>query len=368
MNSNLIQVVQHLKPGGIETLALELDKLNTDQIGQHYILSLEGNKADALKKWPRLQEVASRLIFMDKAPGFKPGLIVQLARLFRELKIATVHSHHIGPLLYAGAAARLARVPHLIHTEHDAWYLSNKATCRLQKRLLSLLKPKVVADAKRVALDISTYLNCPAPAVILNGIDTEKFIIGNQVMARAKFNLPYAQFLIGSSGRLEPEKGHQYLIQAMMLLPKQVHLVIAGHGSQYLALKQLSDKLGLTERVTFLGRVDDMVSFYQGLNVFCQPSLKEGMPLAPLEAQACGVPAVVTATGGSREALCPISGRIVQKGNPPALASALLEAMFSETDATIPRRFVTEHADIRSTVAAYQALVNPSKLAMGEAS
>lgn len=356
---NSIQVVQHLKPGGIETLALELDKLSPSK-GNRYILSLEGERQHALNTWPRLQPVANRLIFMNKQPGLRLGLIWQLAQLFRQLNISTVHSHHIGPLFYAGAAARLARVSHLIHTEHDAWYLREMKNRRLQKRLCKLLQPKIIADAKRVALDVASYLKCPPPQVILNGIDSQYFKPGNSVLARAKFNLPYTKYIIGSGGRLAPEKGHKYLIQALPLLPKQTHLVIAGHGSEFVPLNELVTKLGLSDQVTFLGRVDDMVSFYQSLDVFCLPSLNEGMPLAPLEAQACGVPAVVTATGASREALCPISGRIVQKANPQALAAALLEAMLSETQASIPRRFVTDHADIRRTIAAYQALTHVS--------
>ncbi|MFO6424522.1 glycosyltransferase [Motilimonas sp. KMU-193] len=356
---NSIQVVQHLKPGGIETLALELDKLNTST-GKRYILSLEGVHHEALSAWPRLQPVANRLIFMNKKPGLRIGLIWQLAQLFRELNINTVHSHHIGPLLYAGAAARLAGVSHLIHTEHDAWYLREVKNRRLQKHLCKLLQPKVIADAKRVALDFASYLKCPPPQVILNGIDSQRFKPGNPVLARAKFNLPYTKCIIGCSGRLVPEKGHKYLIQALPLLPKQTHLVIAGHGSEFVSLNELVTKLGLSQQVTFLGRVDDMVSFYQSLDVFCLPSLNEGMPLAPLEAQACGVPAVVTATGASREALCPISGRIVQRANPQALAGALLETMLNDTPASIPRRFVTQFADIRRTVAAYQALTQTS--------
>ncbi|MCV5754523.1 glycosyltransferase, partial [Escherichia coli] len=82
------------------------------------------------------------------------------------------------------------------------------------------------------------------------------------------------------------------LIEAFSHLESHTHLAIAGDGSQREQLEHLVRTLKLEQRVTFLGLVDDMPSFYQSLDLFCLPSLQEGFPLSTLEAQACDIPCV----------------------------------------------------------------------------
>jgi glycosyltransferase involved in cell wall biosynthesis len=358
----VIQVVQHLQPGGIETLVLELIRFKA-QGERHYIVSLEGSKHEALAHWPRLKSVADNLVFMEKQPGKDYGLLVRLVRLFKALNADVVHTHHIGPLLYAGLAARLGGHARLIHTEHDAWHLADSWRCKLQRFAMRAVRPVMVADAQSVAKGMRTYLRTSADAIIPNGIDTQKFLPGCQRMARQQLGLPRSATLVGCSGRLEWEKGHRYLIEALAMMPASVHLAIAGQGSRLGDLTQQVKQLGLERRVHFLGSVDDMPLFYQSLDLFCQPSLKEGMPLSPLEAQACGVPTVVTATGGSRESLCLDTGKIVRRRDARGLATGLKElfnraayAPFVQKKLGSPREFVERQGDIRRTAAAYARL------------
>jgi glycosyltransferase involved in cell wall biosynthesis len=79
------------------------------------------------------------------------------------------------------------------------------------------------------------------------------------------------------------------------------------------------------------------------------------MPLSPLEAQACGIPVVVTDVGGSREAVCPDTGALVPAADAAALAAALGLALARDRPGD-PRRFVLDHGDARAMVAAYGAL------------
>ncbi len=351
----IIEVIQHLKPGGIESLVLDLNRL-ISQTNQTYIVCLEGTYDESITYWPQLSAIKDRLIFIDKPAKFDSTLFFKLAVLFKQLKATAIHTHHIGPLFYAGVAARMAMISHLIHTEHDSWYLRDEHQCSIQKKLYFWLKPTVVADAHSVSNDIEKYLHYSNSTIIHNGIDTCKFDLGDQQLAREKFDLPNNCFIVGSSGRLEPEKGHEILIDAMTRLPKHIVLVIAGFGSQYLKLKQKIFELELHNQVQLLGRVQDMPSFYHAIDLFCLPSLEEGMPLAPLEAQACGIPVVLTTAGGSQEALCPTTGTIVPKGNCRALANSILDASMSSKKAAPSRQFILDNADIYQTVNAYLSL------------
>ncbi len=350
----VIQVVQHLRIGGIESMALDLMRF-TGSNDRTVIVSLEGNFKSAVSEWQRLKPYANRLIFLNKKPGLQLSLLYKLKGLFKKLNPDVIHTHHIGPLLYGGLAARLSGVKQLIHTEHDAWHLANPHRRNLQRTIIQLTHPTLVADAKAVAKSMERHLKASDITVIPNGIDAERFCPGNKTASRQQLRLPSSVKIIGCSGRLEKVKGHEILIDALSNLPENVHLAIAGSGSLKEILYQQAEKLGLTTRVYFLGQLDDMPRFYQALDVFCLPSLKEGLPLAPLEAQACNIPAIVTDVGGAHEALCPDTGILVPAHNSHALTKGLRKLLISKSHHS-PRDFVQQQADVRTMAKTYASL------------
>ncbi len=355
--TTVVQVVQHLIPGGIETMALDLTAFAEDH-EKTIIISLEGDRKSAISNWPRLQPVAHKLIFMDKQPGLTPLLILRLSRLFKQLGVDVVHTHHIGPLLYAGVAARLAGIKCLIHTEHDAWHLNDPWRCKLQRWVNRLTRPLLVADAESVATSMRNFLKLKQIRIIRNGIDTERFKPGDQSKARQRLGLPQDVQLIGCSGRLEAVKGQNILIYALAQLSQTVHLALAGTGSTEAELLHLAKILNLGERVHFLGRIDEMPGFYQALDIFCLPSLNEGMPLSPLEAQACNIPTAVTDVGGSGETLCPRSGELIPAEDADAMASTLRKMLQPRLPKSHPdpRSFVQHQGDVRHMARAYANL------------
>ena len=326
------------------------------------IISLEGSYHEALRHWPRLKRYNSRVIFLNKQPGIKPFLVLRLSRLLKRIGADAVHTHHLGPLLYAGLAARLAGIKHLVHTEHDAWHLNNPRHRQLQKAIIRLTQPLLVADAHIVASAMCRQLDIGKVEVVTNGIDTEYFKPGQKSLARKALALPQDVALIGCSGRLETVKGHRFLFQALGDLPQDVHLALAGEGSMRQQLLGLAGELGLSQRIHFLGRVDYMPRFYQALDVFCLPSINEGMPLSPLEAQACDVPTLVTDVGAASETLCPNTGVLIPAKDVDALSQNLMRVLNTHLKASnpstqpSPRAFVKNHCDVRLMAQAYYQL------------
>lgn len=353
----VIQVVQHMRPGGIETMALDLATF-CKKHEQTFIVSLEGDHQTAISEWPRLKPYAKQLIFLNKKHGWQPLLIFKLIRLIKKLNVNVVHTHHIGPLIYAGIAARAANVNCLIHTEHDAWHLNDARRCSLQRKIIRLTHPVLVADAETVAEAIQAKLHQQNIHIVHNGIDTERFIPGDQYHARKQLGLPQDTPLVGCSGRMEHVKGQSLLLDALTKMPNNTHLAFAGSGSIESELRDKSILLGLHKRVHFLGRVDDMPSFYQALDVFCLPSLNEGFPLSPLEAQACSIVTVVTHVGGSHETLCPYSGKLIPSGDVQTMANTLTDILNNPSlDIHVtPRHFVKLQGDVRSMARAYSKL------------
>ncbi|USD67789.1 glycosyltransferase [Vibrio sp. SCSIO 43136] len=351
----IVHVVQRLAPGGLECMVLDL-LAQSPSNHEVTVVSLEGTKQQSLAHWPRLQAHANQLLFLDKPSGLTPSLFWTLTKLFRLIRPDVVHSHHIGPLLYAGSSAGFAKVPVRIHTEHDGWHLNNTKHQKIQSLALKLAKPILVADADQVKHQLMRTFNVPHVEVIKNGIDCDKFQPNAQAPARQKLSLPQSVTLIGSAGRLESVKGHDQLITALRFCHRDIHLAIAGIGSQDQALKDLAVKLNVSDRVHFLGLVDDMPSFYQSLNLFCLPSRHEGLPLAPLEAQACNTPTLVTNVGASAETICPISGRAVRQGSAIALSKGI-ESMLKRYCIQSPRDFVVANNSLLKMSNGYNALL-----------
>lgn len=353
----IIQVVQHLRPGGIEVIALDL--LSFEQPDEKtYIVSLEGTLEAAIEHWPKLAPYQNRLIFIDKQPGLTPSTFITLKDHFKRLNADAVHTHHIGPLLYAGLAARLNNIKSLTHTEHDAWHLNNKKRRLVQRVAIKFLQPLLVADAKTVADNMRAHLRCKNDITIIhNGIDTEYFSPADQQTARKKLSLPREVQIIGCSGRMEVVKGQSVLIDALKALPDNVHVAFAGSGSTEQALREQAKQLGLSQRIHFLGHMDQMPTFYQSLDVFCLPSLNEGFPLSPLEAQACNIQTLVTDVGACKETLAPESGQYVAPNNPNAMAEMLL-SMLQTANNTEPRDFVKAHGDVHKMADTYAQLRN----------
>lgn len=358
VRKKIIHVVQHLAPGGIENLTLELLRFAHPD-DQLLIVSLEGNKSDAMERWPRLQEYQDKMVFLEKPPGVQFGLVLTLIKAFKGVRPDVVHTHHIGPLMYAGYAAKLAGVPVRIHTEHDAWHLNNNKQKQLQALLLKAAQPTIIADATHVKEQLDNHFRYSRTVVIKNGIDCKKFRPGSKELARQFFDLPKDALIVGCAGRLEKVKGHEIAIKAMTFLPQESLLVIAGDGSEREHLMQLSHSLKIEHRVRFLGQVEQMAHFYQALDVFCMPSLMEGMPLSLLEAQACNVRVVTTDVGASAEAVCPTTGQFIKTNDVAGTASTLLQVLLHNSTHQ-PRDFILQNFEIRKMAQAYH------ELALGE--
>lgn len=351
MPVSIVQIVQKMSPGGLEMLALRLaDGLQAE----HTIISLEGETEQLQRAWARLSSRTFAFEALGKRPGVDPRLAMRLYRTITRLEPDAVITHHAGPLLYAGPAARLAGVREHIHVEHDTWHLDlprRRAVMRLAARML---RPKVVGVSERMrpALE-DTYKGCDV-AIVQNGVEIYDTDLSRD-HARQLLNLPAAGHVIGAAGRLEEVKGHDVLISALARLPRDVTLIIAGDGSQRARLESEAARLSVSDRVRFLGHREDLEQIYPAMDVYCQPSRNEGLPLAILEAQARGVRVVASAVGDVAAGVCPRSGELVPPGDDAALARALSRAL--STTCPSPIEFIASKFDFRHTVTGYARLI-----------
>ena len=145
------------------------------------------------------------------------------------------------------------------------------------------------------------------PVIIPNGVDRPTFTppTGNDQAAlrrdlRAQLKIPEDAKIVITVSRLVKKNGLEDLLLAMALLPATTHMVVLGSGALQTSLERLSAQLRLTKRVYFLGGIahQNIPPYLWGSDVFCRPSLSEGLGNAFLEAMAAGVPVVATPIGG----------------------------------------------------------------------
>ena len=141
--------------------------------------------------------------------------------------------------------------------------------------------------------------------------------------------VPEGRLIIGAVGRLSPEKGFDLLIEAVSRLCAaglDLELWIAGEGAQEAALRQAIDKTACHDRIRLLGFCSDTVALFECFDIFCLPSLREGLPNVILEAMAMEVPILATRCGGIEAALRDgKDSRLIPPGSVDALEQGLAD-------------------------------------------
>lgn len=143
-------------------------------------------------------------------------------------------------------------------------------------------------------------------SVIYNGVDVSKFSAAriDATGVRASYGIGENAFVVGSVGRLAPEKNQMPLIDAVADLRAKgadVHLMLVGDGPLRSALQRRVEQRGISGAVTFTGALSDVRAALKTFDVFVLPSLSETFSNAALEAMAMQVPVILTRTGGASE-------------------------------------------------------------------
>jgi glycosyltransferase involved in cell wall biosynthesis len=252
-------------------------------------------------------------------PGTWSAMRDYLSRLQPDL----VHAH----LPSTGILARLTANAPVVYTEHNVVGSYRFPTGFLNRATYSR-NARVIAVSDAVAESLSGYPG-PAPLVIPNGVAVS-VEPGWAREARASLGVPEDTVLFAHVGNIRPHKGHKNLIEATALLRSQLDdfAVVSIGGEKYPGdldrLESEVARLGLENRIRFLGRREDAVDIMASADVAVNPSDHEGLPLAVLEAMTLGRPVVATAVGGVPGVIADEeTGLLVPAGDPDALAAAM---------------------------------------------
>lgn len=181
---------------------------------------------------------------------------------------------------------------------------------------------------------------CPDKvAVLRNGVDLDRFHPLDRAAIRAKLDLTGPVWL--AVGHLIERKGLP-IILAALAKTADVTLLIAGDGPEEARLRQLVKRLGVNERVRFLGAIRhaDLCEYYNAADAMVLASSREGMPNVVLEALACGTPVVAARVEGTPEVITsPEAGELMLEHNPDALVQSWEKLQARKPDRRSTRKF-----------------------------
>jgi glycosyltransferase involved in cell wall biosynthesis len=291
----------------------------------------------------------------------------ETVNLLRELQPDVVHGHvHTGKY-FGRAAALIARVPHVLYTEHHprpehsvAQWLADEAMRDRTDAVIAFHDRQRDEIARRDAFPFERI------AVVPNGIE-HAAPAGEDARLRAReaLGISPGTFVVLFAGRLAEQKFPELAIDAFAELPPSLQrrdlLLIAGDGPLAASLAQRCVRLG--SNVRLLGYRRDMADLYAVADAFLMTSRYEAMPLAPIEAMSQGMPVVTTPWEGAEEIVRDRQGGFVTSSfDHRELAAALtLLRDFPECSRTLSER-AAERArstyDIGRTVQGHRDLYN----------
>lgn len=322
----LAHFVTSFEMGGVRSLVEHLasnlpkDKFNVfvcSLIGENYG-SLNSNRYN-------LQNYSFRLNGVNKIYG--------IPKIINFLKANRIHIVHTHPGLISRFAAILAKVPVIISTWHGS-PSKVRLTMPIIDQYLARHTTMFVANSFFTRIVNNALVAIPErrSRVIYNGIDLERFGFRDAEQGRQKrseWGIPLEAMVISATGRLHPDKGHDVLVAAAEKVVKsepRAYFVVAGDGECRKMLEARVSEMGISNKVRFIGAMDDVRPLLWASNLFVQPSSRrEGFGLSLVEAMATGLPVVGTDLGGIPEIInAELNGLVAPPGNSSQLASQIM--------------------------------------------
>jgi glycosyltransferase involved in cell wall biosynthesis len=282
---------------------------------------------------PLMAELSSvpvqNIIELPMRNSLNVATALKLARVVRQNEIDIVHAHIARDYPLAASVARRAGA-RLVLTRHVLFPLNriHKLTLRRTSRVIA------VSESVAAGLRARGIFDPEKIVCIHNGIDVDRFEKSREAVAHR--NSADRKRGVGMIGHLAPIKGQEDFIRAAAAVCSSLHdveFIIAGEdksrsGDNRRHLERLIAELGLNQRISLVGWVDDVAKLLATFDLFVSPSRSEPFGLSIVEAMAAGVPVIATRSEGAGEIVDDEqTGRLVPIGDADALANAIVQML-----------------------------------------
>lgn len=298
---HVLQIVDSMQQGGIQAFLMNLYRnINRDEIQFDFLIFRND------RQWYE-KEIEELGGVIYKAPGRKSGIVrcrkylMDFFQKHKEYEIIHYNASSLSfiePLYYAKKNGVKTRIIHC----HSSSFIGNPIHILLHK-----------INKNRISSLANIFLSCSEPAtvwmfggtnieskvqLIQNGIDSRRFLYSEEMRKKYRKELDVDKNLvIGHVGRFSRVKNHVFIIEVFAELKKQKKnaiLMLVGDGELRNEIESLVVSSGLSDAVRFLGNRNDVSNLMQAMDVLIMPSLYEGFPVTAIEAQAAGLPVVMS--------------------------------------------------------------------------
>ncbi len=296
-----------------------IDKMTAAGAQKHLAAVIAGiDKSLFEAKIITLEELGVNRIY---GPSGMRGLF-KLIKVIRKERFDIVHTYLFSENILGVIAAKITGVKVVITGRRDTGMLvqggwQNILAYRLTNRWVD--KIVCVSEAVRKVVLAKEKVRSNKVVVIHNGVDISKF---NRPSSKKN------EFTVGMVANFSWIKGHKDFIEAARLILREVpntKFLLIGDGAEKEHIAYLVERLGLKEKMLFLGKRDDVPNLLSATDVSVNASYSEGMSNTVLESMAAGVPVVATAVDGNLETVINgETGILVPPGNPQEMAKAIV--------------------------------------------
>lgn len=262
----------------------------------------------------------------------KMGRMVEIIKIFRSFNPDIIHGWHFFSSVYAGLAARFLRIACLGGIRSEYSPNKNGLDTYLVKSNCDAVvaNSNAAADAYQRSLGNKHQAIFTVPNAVLDDPSNRDSL--RKELAEA-YDLPMDALWVCSVGRMDPLKRFDLLLEMADRLRYEkckFHIVLIGDGPERARLEALASSLNIIKFISFLGEIPNAAQWLKAMDIFCFPSLSEGLPNAVMEAAAAGLPIVAWKLPFCEELLPDKSqAMLVQPGNLDEMTSALSQLLNS---------------------------------------
>ncbi|MCK9997481.1 MAG: glycosyltransferase [Candidatus Krumholzibacteria bacterium] len=327
---HVVHVIGALRTGGAEKQLINYLEASDRNDFHHTVLCLtdRGDMADLVAAMDipiKVHRVRLRNFFRD---------LSELVRWFRQEKVAVIHTHMFSAAMWGRLAGLKAGVPVLVTTEHGKEPWKKWWQIRLDRWLSgkTFRHIAVSEDVRRIRMK-RDGVKAGSIQLIPNGVPIPAQVGGPAVRSkvRSEFGLSENQPVIGSVGRMIEAKAYPVFVEALALARKtlpDLHWLQIGDGPDRQAVMDKAKAMGQESHITFAGRRTDISDLLEAMDVWVMSSIREGLPVALLEAMVAGKSIAATMVGGIPDAVeNEVSALLVPENDPRALADSILRLL-----------------------------------------
>lgn len=254
--------------------------------------------------------------------------------ILKKHRFEIIHTHSSKAGVLGRVSAKLTRAPVILYSPHAFAFLGypNRIShfiLRKIEQILGKITTKIICvseSEKQIALENKIGKNKQF-VVIQNGIQPNPLNLQRPASPR-KTDFSREKIIIGTVGYFRRQKNYPMFLQAAKLVIREksnVKFLVIGDGEKRCEIQRLLTELDLNTHFILTGHVENVVEYYQMMDIFVLTSFWEGLPYAILEAMAAGVPVVATDVPGTRDIIRHSeNGLLVSINNVDLLASTLL--------------------------------------------